>query len=197
MPPKRKAGELAKIQSSTKEEPSKKPGRPSKAREFSDVTGASTSNVDPRAATALVKASQDNRSVDFGPVSDDYVPRRKMSRQKKGRHLIRSSLIGPTVLTMTVLDRVEILANVAGDCLLTLLTNGYPPRNRTDNAVDEGKRAWDGLYGEYCCTVLMTDLRQPSNSHTYSHLILLPSLSPRTFFRPSLQPPRPPSDRTL
>lgn len=197
MPPKRKGGKLTKSQSTTTEEQPKKPGRPRKAREFFDVTGASTSNVDPRAATALVKASQDNRSVDFGSVSDDYAPRRKMSRQKNGRHLIRSSLIGPTVLTMTILDRVEIMANVAGDCLLTLLTNGHPPRNRRNSAVDEGKRAWDGLYGAYCCTVLMTDLRQPSNSHTYSHLILLPSLSPRTFFHPSPQPPRPLSDRAL
>lgn len=197
MPPKKKARRLAKSQSAAKEEVTEKPSRPRKARDLSGGAGTSRSNIDPRAATALVKVSRDNRSVTFESASDGYAPRRKASRQKNGRHLMRSSLIGPTVLTMTILDRVEILANVAGDCLLTLLTNGYPPMNRRDSAVDEGKRAWDGLYGEFYRTVLVTDLRQPSNNHTSSHLILLRSLSPKTCFHLSPQLRRPLFDGIL
>ena len=197
MPPKKKARRLAKSQSATKEEVTEKPSRPRRARDLSGGAGTSRSNIDPRAATALVKVSRDNRSVTFDPTSDEYAPQRKASRQKNARHLIRSSLTGSTVLTMTVLDRVEILANVAGDCLLTLLMNGYPPRNRRDSAVDEGKLAWDGLHGEQYCMVLVTDLRQPSNNHTSSRLILLPSLSPKTSFHLSPRLLRPHFDRTL
>nr|ODN89251.1 hypothetical protein L204_06188 [Cryptococcus depauperatus CBS 7855] len=66
-----------------------------------------------------------------------------------GRRLaVRESLtaVGAS-LGLSVAQRADILSSVAGDCLVTLLTNGRPPANRRDSNVDEGRRAWDALNG--------------------------------------------------
>nr|XP_031858466.1 uncharacterized protein CI109_006111 [Kwoniella shandongensis]KAA5525538.1 hypothetical protein CI109_006111 [Kwoniella shandongensis] len=64
------------------------------------------------------------------------------------RSLVRKSLTGSAVLGMTINDRAEILADVAGDCLVTLVKSAFEerPRSRRNAEQDEARKAWEGLY---------------------------------------------------
>ncbi|KAK8861651.1 hypothetical protein IAR55_002474 [Kwoniella newhampshirensis] len=108
------------------------------------------------------------RSISFGPLQTDKdaTPqprtRTRMSRHKRNashqsihlsppvrsKPLIRKSLTGSAVLGMTINDRAEILADVAGDCLVTLVRSIHEERPRTGKSgdQDDARKAWDGLY---------------------------------------------------
>ncbi|OCF31142.1 hypothetical protein I316_07109 [Kwoniella heveanensis BCC8398] len=68
---------------------------------------------------------------------------------KLAKPAVRKSLTGSTVLGMTINDRAEILADVAGDCLVTLVkaasTTGKV-RPRRSGPEDEVKKVWEGLH---------------------------------------------------
>ncbi|WWC88077.1 uncharacterized protein L201_002981 [Kwoniella dendrophila CBS 6074] len=109
-----------------------------------------------------------NRSVSFQPPDYASTPntsrhRRKHSggshysvhltpplRTNKQKAVIRKSLTGENVLGMNINNRAEILADVAGDCLVTLVKSALSPdtnKRRRSSVNDEVKQAWDGFFG--------------------------------------------------
>ncbi|OCF75080.1 hypothetical protein I204_03929 [Kwoniella mangroviensis CBS 8886] len=80
-------------------------------------------------------------------------PTKSMTNGKgKGKVVLRRSLTGENALGMTINDRANILADVAGDCLVTLVKSALRAEsaNRRRSSVnDEVKKAWEGLYGKY------------------------------------------------
>ncbi|WVW80238.1 hypothetical protein I302_102216 [Kwoniella bestiolae CBS 10118] len=116
------------------------------------------------------------RSVSFQPPDLNLTPRQSRNKRKtsggshysirltppiqtpssrsksKGKAVIRKSLTGENALGMNINDRAEVLADVAGDCLVTLvraaLRDSSGSGNRRRSSInDEVKKAWEGLYG--------------------------------------------------
>ncbi|WVF65886.1 hypothetical protein IAT40_000623 [Kwoniella sp. CBS 6097] len=71
-------------------------------------------------------------------------------RTSQVRPAVRHSLTGSTVLGMNVNDRAEVLADVAGDCLVTLVKASFAAdkgkQRRRSGPEDEVTKAWEGLY---------------------------------------------------
>ncbi|WWC96846.1 hypothetical protein V866_003721 [Kwoniella sp. B9012] len=68
----------------------------------------------------------------------------------KGKVVLRHSLTGENALGMNINDRADILADVAGDCLVTLVKSALRAEGsgrRKSSVNDEVGKAWDGLYG--------------------------------------------------
>ncbi|WVQ93513.1 hypothetical protein IAU59_000587 [Kwoniella sp. CBS 9459] len=67
----------------------------------------------------------------------------------KVKRAIRQFLTGSAVLGMTINDRAEVFADVAGDCLVTLIQAAFKAeagKRRSIGYEDEVKKAWQGLH---------------------------------------------------
>ncbi|WWC60397.1 uncharacterized protein I303_102969 [Kwoniella dejecticola CBS 10117] len=109
-----------------------------------------------------------HRSVSFQPPDHSSTPRHSRHRRRtsgeshfsvrltppmrtpKSKAVIRKSLTRSNALGMSINDRADILADVAGDCLVTLVKDtlrGDSARRRRSSINDEAKKAWDGFFG--------------------------------------------------
>jgi hypothetical protein len=80
---------------------------------------------------------------------DLLVPRRlsAVSKHTTRRLHVRPSLTGPLIGEMSIERRAELVADVAGDCLVKLLKSGMSGDERSrSRALDlDWRKAWDGL----------------------------------------------------
>ncbi|WWC68548.1 uncharacterized protein I206_102477 [Kwoniella pini CBS 10737] len=142
---------------------------------YNSTTGSSwnlvVDNEDHLASPNLIglkSPSTRNRSVSFQPPDLTSTPRssrhnRRTSggshysirlsppiRTPKSKAVVRKSLTRENALGMNINNRADILADVAGDCLVTLVKAALraPDSYRRRSSVnDEAKKAWDGLFG--------------------------------------------------
>ncbi|WVQ65021.1 uncharacterized protein L199_003191 [Kwoniella botswanensis] len=74
----------------------------------------------------------------------------KTNGKGKGKAVLRKSLTGENASGMNINDRANILADVAGDCLVTLVKSALRAEGserRKSSVNDQVRKAWDGLYG--------------------------------------------------
>ncbi|WRT65769.1 uncharacterized protein IL334_002718 [Kwoniella shivajii] len=152
--------------------PSRFPYNPSNKTNFNVVIDEED-HLDSPGLASRSRPSRARRSVSFQPQDRTFsTPHANTSRHRRrtsgGSHqsirltpptttfkhknkvVVRKSLTGEHVLGMNINDRVEILADVAGDCLVTLVKAvlGSEIRSRRKSLVDDEVRtAWNGLNG--------------------------------------------------
>ena len=97
-----------------------------------------------RDATPRAHAKIRNRTPSLDSSSTSSFPMRHGQKRQKRLH-VRPSLTGPHVEEMTIERRAEMVADVAGDCLVKLVRAGLQWNQRSRKGDEDWRKIWQGL----------------------------------------------------
>ena len=119
--------------------------------------------------TAIPHTRAARASQTYSPASTSRSFLAAKNKLPNKRLHIRPSLAGPQVEELTIERRAEMLADVAGDCLLKLLRAGLHLDENTRLDGQEWRRTWDGLQSAYAehVPLFQQEAGLPATDRTY------------------------------
>lgn len=98
-------------------------------------------------ATPRARSCRHTRTTSLASTST-LIPPTPSGLIARRRPHVRPSLTGAQVEELTIERRAEVVADIAGDCLLRLVRAGARGDGKVKKGDEEWRRAWDGLQSE-------------------------------------------------